>query len=147
MKHALWMLLLAASTLSVSSQAYARVVVPAEKRYLPYSGEVPPCDDPGVLSTITDRFADKESEYWNSSLQIMGYDHIRSIGIRPWGLDHIPRTFCVARAMLNDHSIHEVSYSIGEDVGFSGFDEGVTWCVAGLDRNFAYAPACKEARP
>jgi hypothetical protein len=147
MKRALNVLLLAAVAASLSGPAFARVVVPAEKRFWSYDGELPPCDDPGILSTITDRFADKESEYWNSSLQIVNYDHIRAIGVRPWGLDHIPRTFCMARATLNDHSVHEVSYSIGEELGFSSFGEGVTWCVAGLDRDLAYAPACKEARP
>lgn len=132
---------------ATAERAAARVVVPAEKRYYDYSGELPPCGDPDVLSTITDRFAQTESEYWNSTLAIMTYDHVRSIGIRPWGLDHIPRTFCMARAVLSDHSIHEVSYSVGENLGFSGFGDGVTWCVAGLDHEYAYAPNCKDARP
>ena len=127
--------------------ALARPVVPAEKRYLDYSGALPPCDDPGVLARITSRFEQKESEYWNSALQIQAYDRIAAIGIRPWGLDHIPRTFCTARAHLNDNSSHEVSYSIGEDLGIIGFGYGVEWCVEGLDRNYAYAPDCKEARP
>ena len=132
---------------AAAERAAARVVVPAEKRYYDYSGELPPCSDPDVLSTITDRFAQTESEYWNSPLAITTYDHVRSIGIRPWGLDHIPRTFCMARAVLSDHSIHEVSYSIGENLGFSSFGDGVTWCVAGLDHEYAYAPNCKDARP
>ena len=127
--------------------AVARPIVPAEGRYNSYEGELPPCDDPGVLARITDRFEQKESQYWNSSLQIVTYDRIKSIGIRPWGLDHIPRTFCVARAQLNDRSLHEVSYSISEDLGIIGFGYGVEWCVGGLDRNLAYAPDCKMARP
>ena len=108
---------------------------------------MPPCDDAAVLSRISDRFEQKESEYWNSTLQIVSYDRVKSIGVRPWGLDHIPRTYCVARALLSDHTSHEVSYSIGEDLGMIGFGDGVTWCVDGLDRDFSYAPNCKEARP
>ena len=115
----------------MAGSVLARPIVPAEKRYEDYSGELPPCDDPGVLSRISDRFEQKESEYWSSSLQIVAYDRISSIGIRPWGLDHIPRTFCVARARLNDNSIHEVSYSIAEDLGIIGFGYGVEWCVEG----------------
>ena len=133
--------------LTAANAALARPIVPAEQRYLDYSGELPPCDDPGVLSRISSRFSQKESEYWNSSLQILDYDRIKAIGIRPWGLDHIPRTFCVARARFNDQSIHEVSYSIAEDLGIIGFGYGVEWCVSGLDRNYAYAPDCKMARP
>ncbi len=147
MKRLLHVALAATMVVAVTGRAFARVIVPAEKRYFDYSGELPPCGDPDVLSTISDRFSQTESEYWNSHLEIVNYDRIRSIGIRPWGLDHIPRTFCIARAVLNDHSIHEVSYSIGQDLGFSGFGDGVTWCVAGLDHEYAYAPNCKDARP
>jgi hypothetical protein len=125
----------------------ARDIVPAEKRYLPYTGTLAPCDDPDVLSDISDGFTKTQSEFWNNTIAIQHYDHIRSIGIRPWGLDHIPRTFCMARAMLSDHSVHEVSYSVAEALGFSGFGDGVTWCVAGYDQEYAYAPNCEEARP
>ena len=131
----------------VTGAALARPIVPAEKRYLDYSGELPPCDDAGVLSRISSRFEQKESDFWNSSLQILNYDHVKAVGVRPWGLDHIPRTFCMARATLNDQSVHEVSYSISEDLGIIGFGFGVEWCVDGLDRNYAYAPDCKMARP
>ena len=31
--------------------------------------------------------------------------------------------------------------------GFAGFGQGVEWCVTGLDRNWAYNPGCKAARP
>ena len=147
MKRLLHAALAATMAVAVAEPASARVIVPAEKRFFEYSGELPPCGDPDVLSTITDRFSQTESGYWNSSLAIVTYDRIRSIGIRPWGLDHIPRTFCTARAVLNDHSVHEVAYSVGENLGFSGFDDDVTWCVVGLDHEYAYAPNCKDARP
>ena len=147
MQRALKGIVVALVGLSLTGAALARPVVPAEKRYLDYSGELPPCDDPGVLSRISTRFEQKESEYWNSSLQIQTYDHVQAIGVRPWGLDHIPRTFCMARAYLNDRTVHEVSYSIAEDLGIIGFGYGVEWCVGGLDRNYAYAPDCKMARP
>ena len=147
MRRALKGFVLALALAGFAGSALARPIVPAEKRFWSYSGELPPCDDPGVLSRISSRFGQKESEYWNSSLQIVNYDRIKAIGVRPWGLDHIPRTFCTARAVLNDRSAHEVSYSIAEDLGIIGFGYGVEWCLAGLDRNFAYAPDCKAARP
>jgi hypothetical protein len=40
-----------------------------------------------------------------------------------------------------------LSYSIAEDLGVIGVTWGVEWCITGLDRNFAYAPACKMAEP
>ncbi len=49
--------------------------------------------------------------------------------------------------MLNDGKPRTVEYSIIEDGGFAGFGPGVEWCVVGLDRNWAYNPACRAARP
>jgi hypothetical protein len=40
-----------------------------------------------------------------------------------------------------------VYYSIGSNTGFAGATWGVEWCVVGYDRNFAYAPRCRMARP
>ncbi len=79
--------------------------------------------------------------------EIVSYDRVKLLAARPYGLDHIPRNFCTARALLNDSSYHDVSYSVAEDLGIIGFDYGVEWCVQGLDRNLAYAPACQAARP
>jgi hypothetical protein len=123
------------------------IVVPAEQRYAAFSGDLPSCEDPGVLSRISDRFAQKESEYWNSARAISAYDRIREIGFRANGLGYIPRRYCVARAMLNDMKDHTVIYDIEEDMGIIGWGYGVQWCVVGLDRNLAYAPACSALRP
>jgi hypothetical protein len=122
-------------------------ITPAEKRWSPYSASVPTCDDSGVLSWITSSFGGKESEFWNSTLQIAGYDRIREIGFRSNGSAYIPRRYCVARATLNDGHTHLVVYQVQEDLGFASFGDGVEWCVIGLDRNLAYAPACSALRP
>jgi len=49
--------------------------------------------------------------------------------------------------MLNDGRVRRVHYSIIEDGGFASYNQGVEWCVTGLDRNWAYNPACKAAGP
>ncbi|UDL94653.1 hypothetical protein LGH83_19545 [Lichenihabitans sp. PAMC28606] len=127
--------------------AIARPVVPAEKRFWSYDGKIPACDNPDVLSRLSDRFHDSESEYWNSSLQIVSYDQVKVSALRPWGLDHIPRNFCEGRAILNDKTVHEVYFSVAEDLGLIGMDFGVEFCLTGLDREYAYAPNCKMERP
>jgi hypothetical protein len=125
----------------------ARPITPAEQRFDPYEGKAPACDDPDVLVRIVDDFAGKESEFWNSTAAIVSIDHVRAIGWRPWGLDHIPRRFCTAIAHLNTNRAHAVSYNIGEDLGFASYGYGVDWCVDGYDRNRAFAPHCKMMRP
>ena len=130
-----------------SAGAGAHEVVPAEKRIIPYVAGLPTCGDPSVLARISSRFAEKEAQYWRSSLQIVEYEHIRPLAWRPGGLDLIPRRYCTASAIVSDGRKHRVDYSVREDLDFIGNGWGVEWCVTGLDRNLAYAPACRMARP
>jgi hypothetical protein len=110
-----------------------------------YDGRVAECER--GLSTITSQFREKESTYWNSALEITGYGPVQETAFRPWQSDNIPRRYCSAAVMLSDGKQRTVHYSIIEDGGFAGFGQGVQWCVTGLDRNWAYNPGCKAARP
>ena len=127
--------------------AMARPLVPAERRVRPFTAELPACADPGVLDTITSRFQQKESLYWNSALEIRDYDRVREYAFRRNGLDYIPRRYCSARARLNNDKLYQVTYWVGERLGIIGWSYGVEWCVQGLDRNNAFAPGCRAARP
>jgi hypothetical protein len=110
-----------------------------------YDGVLPPCE--AALDAISWRFAQKEKEFWHSDLEISGFEKVREIAFRPWAPHTIPRRFCTAQAIVTDGRIHPVYYWIGEDTGEIGAIWGVEWCVVGLDRNWAYNPACKMAAP
>lgn len=110
-----------------------------------YDGRVAECDK--ALSSITSQFQEKESTFWNSPLTITAYGNIHEIAFRPWQSDNIPRRFCTGSVMLSNGTTHAIHYSIIEDGGFAGYGQGVEWCVVGLDRNWAYNPACKDALP
>jgi len=110
-----------------------------------YEGVLPVCE--AGLDTIAARFAQKEGRFWNSDLQIQGFERVREIAFSPWAEGTIPRRFCSALALVSDGRKHAVYYSIGEDTGIIGSSWGVEWCVVGLDRNWAYNPRCKMARP
>lgn len=112
-----------------------------------YDGVLPLCDDPAVSEEIARRFARKEAEFWNSTLTLDHFDRYRQIAFRPWGRPFIPRRFCAARVLVSNGRYQTVSFAIAEDLGPIGATWGVEWCVSGLDRNLAYAPACKMARP
>jgi len=112
-----------------------------------YDGQLPACDDASALGKISGRFAQKESTFWVSDLAITGFDKVREIAFRPWGHDVIPRRYCSARVALSNGRASMVYYSIAEDQGLIGATWGVEWCVDGYDRNLAYAPNCKMARP
>jgi hypothetical protein len=112
-----------------------------------YDGAVPPCDWPGALDLISARFAEKERKFWASSLTIVQFDRVRQVAYRPWAPNTIPRRFCTALAFVSDGLKHPVHYAIGENTGIIGVTWGVEWCVVGLDRNWAYNPNCKMARP
>jgi hypothetical protein len=142
-----FLLALGLALLFVGPSAVAREIVPAEKRVIPWSADVPLCGDPKVLAYITARFAERESKFWGSGLELVEYTNIKPLAWRPWGLDTIPRRYCYAKVLTSQGTHHRVDYSVREDLGFIGVGWGVEWCVLGLDRNLAYSPSCRMARP
>jgi hypothetical protein len=112
-----------------------------------YDAEVPLCEDDRVLSRVQSHFAQKERDYWNSRLQITGWEYIRERAWMPWHYASIPRRFCSGKVHLSDGTVRRIGYVIGEDTGIIGSTWGVEFCVVGLDRNWAYMPACKEVGP
>jgi hypothetical protein len=129
----------------------AQAASPLEKNFWMsgprYDAVVPLCDTPATLAKIQRRFATKEGRFWASELQIVGFDRIRESASRPWAEGTIPRRFCNAIAFVSDGKPRPIYYSIIEDGGMIGANWGVEWCVVGLDRNWAYNPACRAARP
>ena len=110
-----------------------------------YDSFLPQCE--AALGTIASRFAEKESRFWASNLQIVDFADVRETALRPWADQAIPRRFCSATAKVSDGHWRPVHYVIVEDTGLIGASWGVEWCVTGLDRNWAYNPGCKMARP
>lgn len=136
-----------AAFVSAVPSLHASEIVPAEKRIIPYVASLPVCADPGVLSAVSSAFAEKEAQFWKSNLTIVAYDRIQPVAWRPWGLDMIPRRYCTASATVSDGRRRKVDYSVREDLDFIGSGWSVEWCVTGLDRNLAYSPGCRMARP
>jgi hypothetical protein len=130
-----------------ASATAAREMTPAEKRIYPYDTQIPACHDVAVLEKIASYFAEKESKFWQSSLRISEYEQIRPVAWRPWGLDLIPRRYCTGKVITSDGMRRRIDYSVREDLAIIGSNWGVEWCVQGLDRNWAYQPDCKMARP
>jgi hypothetical protein len=128
----------------IALPAGAREELPAETRYAPFSGVVSACDTPGVLSHIQSRFASTERRYWSSSAEIIGFEKIRQSGLRSSGLDLIPRRTCEAVAVMADRTKLRLRYAISEKYGFSGHFEGVSFCLAGYDRNLTAGGDCSR---
>jgi hypothetical protein len=137
--------------------AFATGVVPAhaanifEKNFWlsgpRYDRVIPTCDYPAALDRIIGRFGTKESRFWNSELRIVGFEDIRETAELPWAAQSIPRRFCSATVLINDGRRHPIYYSIAEDTGMIGMNWGIDFCVQGVDRNWAYNPSCRAARP
>jgi hypothetical protein len=110
-----------------------------------YDSQVAPCE--ALLDRVAARFAEKERKFWNSTLEITGFAKVREIAFRPWESGNIPRRFCTAQASVSDGKVRTVNFSVIEDGGFASIGPGVEFCVVGLDRNWAFNPACRMARP
>jgi len=155
MRHGFWSKRLAGGALALAVLMSGGAMAPASaasiiERMIGLSGprydaQLPPCEN--ALGAISSQFARKEAGYWNSALAITGFDRVREVATMPWAPDAIPRRFCTARAFLNDGKPRVVNYSIIEDGGIASLGYGVEWCVVGLDRNWAYNPRCRAARP
>ena len=112
-----------------------------------YEGKLPPCDYRDALVRIASRFNQKENMYWATDLRILNFEHVRETAFRPWAAQTIPRRYCSGIVELSDGRRHVIHYSIIEDASMIGASWGVEWCIDGLDRNWAYNPTCKMARP
>lgn len=144
-----WGFALAAALAATSVGAREQYIFdpPAEERFVPYSGSLPPCNYWQVVSEIANNFVNREAAYWGSGLALVNVDEIHEIGHRTNGETYIPRRFCAARGDFNDGVSRGIAYEINEGLGFAGIGWGVTWCVVGLDRNHAYSPRCKMVGP
>jgi hypothetical protein len=138
----------------LSAPALSRDLTPAERRErasvltpFTYDAGLPACADPAVLGDISSTFANKERRFWNSSLQIVAFEQVQQVAWRPWGLDYIPRRYCTGTVLVSDGYRHRINFSIREDLGFIGVGWNTDSCVDGFDRNYAYAPHCKQAAP
>jgi hypothetical protein len=120
---------------------------PFERPVTGHVGNVPPCDSSWALGVISWRFGYKEARFWGSSDSVSHVGEVREIAFRPWGANFIPRRFCQAKVRVADLRDTVVYYSIIEKAGYAGVGWGVEWCVVGYDRNLAYAPNCRAARP
>ncbi|WP_112662693.1 hypothetical protein [Microvirga flavescens] len=131
----------------LSTPVLAREITPAEERDSSYTASLPACEDPLVLYSVANRFSRKEARFWNSPLEIVQFEGVRQEAWRPWGLDYIPRRFCTGTVLISDGSRHRIDFSIRKDLDFIGVSWGTEACVEGFDRNYAYAPQCKQAQP
>ena len=111
-----------------------------------YDRVMPACDSPARARPHHLQFHTKEYGFWNSELRIVGVEDIET-AVMPWAAQSIPRRFCSGTVVINDGARHPMYYSIAEDTGMIGMDWGVNWCVVGLDRDWAYNPQCRAARP
>ena len=133
--------------LCASARADSPYSDPAERRFSPYVGNMDKCDDPHILTRIQGVFRTTQNAYWKEDLQITEIDRVRELSLRGNGTEYIPRRYCIARGHFSNASVHTVIYDIEDGQGIIGFGDGVEWCVVGMDRLFAYSPACSSLRP
>lgn len=116
--------------------------IAAENRAVHWSGNVAACDDGGVLSSITGRFASAEAGLAGEGRSIEQLDGVRQVGFRKNGPAFIPRRDCVATARLDDRSVRKVYYTVVANVGTYSLADKVEFCVEGHDHYHLGQGAC-----
>jgi hypothetical protein len=104
-------------------------------------------EERGPLKSIASRFSTKEAKFWNSDLEIVGFEKIQEVSWQPWAPGTIPRRFCSASVLVSNGLWRSMYYSIAADGGMLGVGYGVEFCVVGLDREWFYQPTCPRAKP
>jgi hypothetical protein len=128
--------LFALLSLCAPARADSEYEDPAERHFSPYVGDVYKCDAEQILTRIQSVFRTTQNAYWKQDLQLTEFDRVRELSLRGSGVEYIPRRYCIARGHFSDDSIHTVIYDIEEGMG-----------IIGLDRMFAFSPACSSLRP
>ncbi len=142
------LLCLALFGLASTARADSQYTDPAERRFSPYVGDIDKCDDEHILTRIRGVWLTTQAGIWHTpQFAINSFDRIREISVRGNGTEYIPSRYCIARAHLADNSVHTAIYEIEEGQGIIGFGDGIEYCIVGLDRLFAYSPACSSLRP
>jgi len=125
--------------------ALARPISPSEERTLEFDGNIPPCDEMGILSALKDQFDSKQFWFGDNSVSIDSFEQAVEVGFRKHGADLIPRRYCEVNAMFTDGRPRVIKYNIIETGGFAGFSPGVEFCAVGEDKAHAYPPHCSGA--
>lgn len=106
------------------------------------------CAHPGVLGTITEKFAYQVRHVPNlPQVGISDFQHIAEVRYQPateeWP---IGRRYCTATAVLSDGVARQVWYLIEQGQGFVGVGDKVEFCVSGFDRWNVYDGGCRVLR-
>ena len=104
---------------------------------------MPRCDDPSIYGQIV---ADSRSRYWASSVTVVDIDARKAPTRKYWPQD-MPRRFCEGAIKTQSGAESPINYPVYFAIigSSSGYD--LAWCVVGLDRQWAYDPQCRLARP
>ncbi|MCB1382979.1 MAG: hypothetical protein KDJ73_08645 [Notoacmeibacter sp.] len=140
--------LLTAAALVAASALPAHAWDPLKRQHV---GDPSDCERPGILSSITSRFAHQVRHVPHlPQVSIEGFHRIhqhRYVGAGVRNATDISRRYCMATAAMSDGSHRSVWYMIEYGMGFAGaFGDGVQFCVAGFDRWKVYDAWCRVVR-
>ncbi|MDW6021303.1 hypothetical protein SAZ10_05930 [Mesorhizobium sp. BAC0120] len=106
------------------------------------------CDDPYVLSMITDRFQTQAFNVLHRpDLRITDFRHISEDRYFPYSEEWpIARRYCAAKVLMSDGYKRKIWYLVEDGMGIIGIGDNVEFCVSGLDRWLVYNGSCRVLR-
>ena len=134
------------SCMLLGAPALAREITPAERRDEP-TRRLSAC----LRTRPFSRASPRDSKNGNPVLEFQPQaDRLRaSAGSRlaPLGSRLHPPALLHGTVVVSDGYKRRINFSIREDLGFIGIGWNTETCVDGLDRQYAFAPHCKQAAP
>jgi hypothetical protein len=112
-----------------------------------WAADLPPCDTPGVIASVTEKFAYANTVTFHTNVLIEHVDGIRESALKAGGPSLIDRRYCRAEAWLSNGRRSEVVYLIESRQGFASIGWNVESCLPGYDPYHVYDGWCRSIRP
>lgn len=111
------------------------------------AANMPSCDQPQLIQSLTSRFERHSREFLGQNLAIARFQRIRETSHMPsYRRAQVERRFCNSKIVTTDGRKRDLYYLIESDFGFVGLSSAVEFCSTGLDPWFVYGAYCKSLR-
>jgi hypothetical protein len=140
--------LLASSLAGVARAADYSYAPPPPVMRAPAYTTLPACDEPGVLTRVTDIFAYQDAHVTLAGLAINRIDGVRERALKAGGPSLTDVRYCSGTAWLSSGRASEVVFIIeGPMKGTFSIGWNVESCVVGYDPWHVYEARCRSIRP
>lgn len=108
---------------------------------------IPPCSAEEVQAKVVDAFNETETRFWGGHIEMTGVIGLTERGSLPRGDDKLARRWCQGTAVFRDGERRRIVLELLPNIETLGLRYALSYCIEGLDREWAYQPNCRVLAP